>query len=82
MNIMDTTLFYHHKLSPARSWQVIEKFLLTTLKYHGYLVILWHEASFTNSKYVKLYAKILDWIKANDGVGVSCEQALKYWENK
>lgn len=79
LNIMDNSLFYSQKLSFKKSWQVIENFLLTNVKYNTCLVILWHEASFDNLNYIKLYTKTLDWIKENGGKGVSCEQVLKYW---
>lgn len=79
LNIMDTSLIYYQQLSPRAMWRMIEQLLITTLNYASCLVVLWHESSFVNPVYIKIYAKILDWIRNNEGIGLSGKQLFNWW---
>lgn len=62
LNIMDSTLFYHRKLSPTERLATIKNYIDTTKKHNGVLVLLWHNTFFDQDihpGWTNIYEEIL-----------------------
>jgi len=47
------------------------------------MVVLWHNQAFFDGEfpgYTNLYLKMLNWIRDNNGIGLSGKEVLRMWE--
>lgn len=80
--IMDQTFRSYLGLSVDRTWERIQPTLEQVKAHGGAAAILWHNTFFAGYKfagYERVYAQIIDWVKANGGVCTTAQEIVSRW---
>jgi len=84
LNIMDGTFsdLKYKGVTHLETWNYIKSVLMTVKRHSGCIVILFHNShldSIEHYGYMQLYKKCLDWIKLNNGIGLSVKHLRDHY---
>jgi hypothetical protein len=81
--VMDSTLYSYMGLTPLAGKEICYQLIGEAMKLHGGLVILWHNTTFSDPRYLEwgdLYWNILKKVKDEDGWLCSGIEMVRWWE--
>lgn len=81
LTIMDCTLSDYRGLSPVEGLNVIKDYINTVKKYHGVIVVLWHNTFFDSENvpgWPNIYEKVLEYTAQKGGYITNAKDLLTY----
>jgi hypothetical protein len=80
--VMDQTFRTYLGVPVDRVWDRIRPTLEQVKAHRGAAAILWHNTFFAGYKfagYERVYAELMDWVKANGGVCTTAQEIVAWW---